>query len=168
MATMTAAVVRAATVVATAVSTVAVLVIVVVALDVRVIAEIVRKKRLDCCVASSADTAVELNACTCKCHLCTAANPAADQYRYILLCEKSRKRTVTATVRIHDRCGNDLTVLYCVDLELFSMSEVLKDLSVFVSNCYFHAFILLIINYMAFFKDTNDGDSLGMLIRTAC
>ena len=41
------AIVRAATVVATAVSTVAVLVIVVIALDVRIIAEIVRKIRLD-------------------------------------------------------------------------------------------------------------------------
>ena len=41
------AIVRAAIVVATAVSTVAVLVIVVIALDVRIIAEIVRKIRLD-------------------------------------------------------------------------------------------------------------------------
>ena len=41
------AIVRAATVVATAVSTVAVLVIVVIALDVRIIAEIVHKIRLD-------------------------------------------------------------------------------------------------------------------------
>ena len=48
---MTAAVMRAATVVAAAVSTVAVLVIVVVALDIRIIAEIVRKIRLDRCIA---------------------------------------------------------------------------------------------------------------------
>ena len=47
MATMTAAVMRAATVVAAAVSIIVVLVIVVVALDVRIIAEIVRKIRLD-------------------------------------------------------------------------------------------------------------------------
>ena len=140
---------RAATVVATAVSTVAVLVIVVVALDVRIIAEIVRKIRLDCCVARTADTAVELDARLRKSHLCATADPAADQYRYILLCEKSRKRTVTATVRIHDRCGNNLTVLDCVDLELLGVTEMLKDLSVFVSNCNFHIFILLIINYIS-------------------
>ena len=149
MATMTTAVMRAATVVAAAVSIIVVLVIVVVALDIRIIAEIVRKIRLDCCVASSADTSIELDTRIGKCHLRTAADPAADQYRYILLCEKSRKRTVTATVRIHDRCGNDLTVLYCVDLELLRVSEVLKDLSVFVSNCNFHIFILLIINYIS-------------------
>ena len=78
MATMTTAVVRAATVVATAVSTVAVLVIVVVALDVRVIAEIVRKKRLYCCVASSADTSIELDTRIGKCHLCATADTSAD------------------------------------------------------------------------------------------
>ena len=79
MATMTTAVVRAATVVATAVSTVAVLVIVVVALDVRIIAEIVRKKRLDCCVASSADTSIELDTRIGKCHLRTASDTTADK-----------------------------------------------------------------------------------------
>ena len=47
MVTMTAAVVRAATVIFTMMPTIAVLVVVVVALDVRIIAEIVRKIRLD-------------------------------------------------------------------------------------------------------------------------
>ena len=70
---MTAAVVRAATVVATAVSTVAVLVIVVIALDVGIIAEIVRKKRLDRCIARTADTAVEFDTRLRKRHLCATA-----------------------------------------------------------------------------------------------
>ena len=79
MATMTTAVVRAATVVATAVNTVAVLVIVMVALDVGVIAEIVRKKRLDRCIARTADTAVELDTRIGKCHLRTASDATADK-----------------------------------------------------------------------------------------
>ena len=79
MATMTAAVVRAATVVAAAVSTIVVLVIVVVTLDIRVIAEIVRKKRLDCCIARTADTAVELDSRIGKCHLRTASDTTADK-----------------------------------------------------------------------------------------
>ena len=149
MATMTTAFVRAATVISTIMTPIAVLMVVVVALDVRVIAESVCKKRLDRLVARAADTAVELDARLRKSHLCTAADPATDQYRYILLCEKSRKRAVTATVRIHDRCENDLAILYCVDLKLLGVSEMLKDLSVFVSNCNFHIFILLIINYIS-------------------
>ena len=79
MATMTAAVMRAATVVAAAVRTIVVLVIVVVALDVGVIAEIVRKKCFDRRVASSADTAVEFDARIGKCHLRTASDTTADK-----------------------------------------------------------------------------------------
>ena len=78
VAAMTAAVVRTATVVAAAVSTVVVLVIVLVALDVGVIAEIIRKKRLDCHVTRAAYTAVELDARLCKSHLCSTANASAD------------------------------------------------------------------------------------------
>ena len=146
---MSAAIMRAAAVISTIMPTFSMLMVVVVALDVRIIAEIVRKIRLDRCIARTADTAEKLNACICESHLSTAADPAADQYRYVLLCEKSRKRAVTATVRIHDRCGNDLAVLYCVDLKLLGVSEMLKDLSVFVSNCNFHIFILLIIHYIS-------------------
>ena len=146
---MTTAVMRAATVVAAVVSTIVVLVIVVVALDVRIIAEIVCKIRLDRCIARTADTAVELDARICKSHLCAATDPAADQGMYVLLCKKSCQRTVTAAVRIHDLGSNDLTLLYRVDLELLGVSEMLKDLSVFVSNCNFHIFILLIINYIS-------------------
>ena len=79
MATMTAAVMRAATVVAAAVSTIVVLVIVVVALDVGVIAEIVRKIRLDCRVAISSDTSIELDTRIGKCHLRTASDTTADK-----------------------------------------------------------------------------------------
>jgi len=40
-------------------------------------------------------------------------------------------------------------ILNFMDLEMLSMSEVLKYLPVFVSNCNFHIFILLIINYIS-------------------
>ena len=79
MATMATAVMRAATVVATAVSTVAVFVIVVVALDVRIIAEIVRKIRLDRCIARTADTTVEFDTRLRKRDLCATADTSADK-----------------------------------------------------------------------------------------
>ena len=79
MATMTAAVVRAAAVISTIMTPIAVLMIVVVALDVRIIAEIVRKKRLDCCVARTADTSIELDTRIGKCHLRTASDATADK-----------------------------------------------------------------------------------------
>ena len=76
---MTTAVMRATTVVSTIMTPIAVLMVVVVALDVRIIAEIVRKKRLYCCVASSADTSIELDARIGKCHLRTASDTTADK-----------------------------------------------------------------------------------------
>ena len=155
---MTTAVVRVATMISTIMPTFSMLMVVVVALDVRVIAEIVRKIRLDRCIARTADTAVELDARTRKCHLCAAADTAADQGIYVLLREKSRKRAVTAAVRIHDLRRNDLTILYCVDLKLLGMSEVLKDLSVFISYCNFHKFIsisLFIVIYTSCSSTSN-------------
>ena len=99
---MSAAIMRAAAVISTIMPTFSMLMVVVVALDARIIAEIVRKIRLDRCIARTADTAEKPNACICESHLSTAADPAADQYRYVLLREKSRKCSVTASVRIHD------------------------------------------------------------------
>ena len=97
---MTAAVVRTATVVAAAVTALAVLVIVVVALDVGVIAEIIRKKRLDCCIARTAYTAVELDASLSKSHLCSTANASADKDVSTDDLQKPCKRTVPLTIGI--------------------------------------------------------------------
>ena len=140
---------RAATVVAAAVSTIVVLVIVVVALDIRIIAEIVRKIRLDRCIARTADTAVELDARLRKSHLCATADTSADENVSTDDRQKSRKCSVSLTVGVNNNSVYDFTVLYVIYLELLRMTEVLKDLFVFVSNCYFHAFILLIINYIS-------------------
>ena len=149
MATMTTAVVRVATVIFTIMTPIAVLVVVVVALDVRVIAEIVRKIRLDRCVASSADTTVEFDTRIGKCHLRTTADTSADENISTDDRQKSHKCSVSLTVGVDYFRGYDCIILNFIDLELLRVAEMLKDLSVFVSNCYFHAFILLIINYIS-------------------
>ena len=74
MATMT-----AAAVISTIMTPIAVLMVVVVALDVRVIAEIIRKIRLDRCIARTADTSIELDTRIGKCHLRTASDATADK-----------------------------------------------------------------------------------------
>ena len=97
---MTAAVVCTATVVSAAVTALAVLVTVVVALDVGVIAEIICKKCLDCRVTRAADTAIELDACLCKSHLCATANASADKYVSADDLQKPSKRSVSLTIGI--------------------------------------------------------------------
>ena len=132
---------RSAAVTTAGVSFFAVIVIVMIASDLGVEVQFICKQSIYRLVARAADTAEKLNARTLKSHLSTAANPAADQYRYVLLREKSHKCTVTVSVRIHYLGRNDLTVLYRVDLKLLGMSEVLKDLSVIISYCNFYKFI---------------------------
>ena len=101
MAAMTAAVVCTATVIAATVTSLAVLVIVVVALDVRFIAEVVRKKCLDRCIARTADPAVELDARLCKGHLCATADTSADENVSADDRQKSRKCSVSLTFGIN-------------------------------------------------------------------
>ena len=136
----------------------AVFVIVMIAFDLGVEVQFICEQSVYCPVARAANSAEKLNACICESHLSTAANPAADQYRYVLLREKSRKCTVTVSVRIHYLGRNDLTVLYRVDLKLIGMSEVLKDLSVIISYCNFHKFIsisLFIVIYTSCSSTSN-------------
>ena len=101
MATMTTAVVRVATVISTIMPTFFVLMIVVVALDSRIIAEIVRKIRLDRCIARTADTAVEFDARLRKRHLCATADTSADENVSADDRQKSRKCSVSLTFGIN-------------------------------------------------------------------
>ena len=94
---MSAAVVRAAAVISTIMPTFSMRMVVVVALDIGVIAEIVRKIRLDRCIARTADTAVELDARLRKSHLCATADTSADENVSADDRQKSRKCSVSLT-----------------------------------------------------------------------
>ena len=98
---MSAAIMRAAAVISTIMPTFSMLMVVVVALDVRIIAEIVRKIRLDRCIARTADTAVELDARLRKSHLCATADTSADENVSADDRQKSRKCSVSLTFGIN-------------------------------------------------------------------
>ena len=97
---MSATVIRAAAMISTIMPTFSMLVIVVVALDVRIIAEIVSKIRLDRCIARTADTAVELDARLRKSHLCATADASADKDVSADDLQKPGKRSVSLTIGI--------------------------------------------------------------------
>jgi hypothetical protein len=132
---------RSAAVTTTGVSFFTMFVVVVIASNLGIEVQLIRKQCVNRIVTRTADTAEKLNARTRKSHLRTASNAATDQNRHTLLRKESRKCSVTASVCIHDLGRNDLTVLYRVDLKLLGMSEVLKNLSVFISYCNFHIVI---------------------------
>ena len=149
MATMTAAVMRSAAVTTAGVSFFTMFVVVVIASDLGIEIQFICKQSVYCIVARAANSAEKLNARTRKCHLSTTANSAANENISTHCLQKARKCAVTASIRVDDLGRNDLSILYCVDLKLLRVTEMLKDLSVFVSNCNFHIFILLIINYIS-------------------
>ena len=98
---MSAAIMRAAAVISTIMPTFSMLMVVVVALDVRIIAEIIRKIRLDRCIARTADTAVELDARLRKSHLCATADTSADENVSADDRQKPGKRSVSLTFGIN-------------------------------------------------------------------
>ena len=89
-------------------------------------------------VCIPADTAEQLDACLGKGRLGTAADAAADEGIHTQLGKQSCQRTVTASVGVNDLRLYNGAVLDVVHLELFGVTEVLEDFSVFVSYCNFH------------------------------
>jgi hypothetical protein len=116
----------------------AVLVVVVIASDLGIEIQLIGKECAYRLITGAADTAKQLDAGTRKSHLCAASDTAADKYRYVLLREKSRQRTVTATARADHLGGYYRSVFHRIDFKLLGVSEMLKDLSVFISYCNFH------------------------------
>ena len=114
---------------------------VVVAVDVRIKLQLICEKGLYRRVRIPAGSAVELNARFRQCRLSAAADAAADQDIRLQGRENARKSTVAGSVGAYHLGGNNLSVLYIVNLKGFCVSKMLKNLSIFVSNCDSHLMI---------------------------
>ena len=112
--------------------------VVVVALYVGIKSKRTAEQCFDCGIRRATNTAVKLDSCLCQCHLCATADAAANKCVNAERGKKSCKCSVTATVGIHYFAAYNFSVLCVINLKLFGMAEVLKDLSVFVSYCNFY------------------------------
>ena len=83
-------------------------------------------------------TAIQLDSCRCQCHLCTAADAAANQRVNTVFRQETCQCTVTAAVGRNNSSVLHRAVLYIVNLKCFRVSEVLKNLSVFIRYCDSH------------------------------
>ena len=117
---------------------IAVVMIVVVTLYVRVISKRTIKQCFDCGIRGAANTAVKLNSCLCQCHLCSAADAAANKCVNAECRKHSCQCSVTAAVGIDYFTVYDFPALCVINLKLLGVAEVLKNLSVFISYCNFH------------------------------
>ena len=109
-----------------------------IAVHVRVISQVTLQKSLDSVICISGNASVKSDTCFSQSILCSAAYAATDKHIYLVVCQKSRKGSMTASICIYNMFCGYLAVLGIVYLKLLRMAEVLKNLSVFVSHCYSH------------------------------
>ena len=102
------------------------------------------QERLHCLIGIALHTADQTDIGLRKRCLCAAANAAADQRIHTELCQQAGQRTVTAAVRIHHLCMQQLAAGYLVQLKLLRVAKMLENLSVFIGNCDFHNHFLRI------------------------
>ena len=112
--------------------------VVVIAFCIRVIGKCSGDIGSNCVVCVTADTAEQLDARLSKGHLSAAADAAADENSNAELGKQACQCAVAASVGIYYFCIYDFAILYLVELKLRGMTEVLKDLSVFIGYCNFH------------------------------
>ena len=136
-----AALVLAATTVFTTSVILVVMMVMVVAFGIGIISKVPCNKALYRLVSISVDTAIELNACLGKCHLCAAANAAADQHIDIELGKKTGKCAMSASVGVDDLCRKNFIAFNGINLKLLRVTEVLKNFTIAISYCDFHLMI---------------------------
>ena len=123
--------------VASAVVTV-IVVMVMIADSIRLISQCTCQQFFYSHVSRTHNAGIQLDPRFCQSHSCTAADAAANQHICIQSCQHTGQSTVTAAVSIHHLGCHDLAVLDVIDLELFGVSKVLEDVSVFIGNCDSH------------------------------
>ena len=115
----------------------AVMVIMMIAVGGAVLRENAGQQLGDGFIGRAGDSGIELDIRVVQRDLRAHADAAADEGIHALRFKEARQRTVAAAHRGHDD-ARQLAVDDFVDLKLLSMAEVLKDLTVFISDSDFH------------------------------
>ena len=127
-----------AAVVTAGVTSFAMRMVMVVTVNIGVVAQTSAEQSLHRCVSVPADTAVELDARLGQSCLRTAANASANQSVHTVLHQEACQCAVAAAVGINNFRMRDFAIRSFINLELFGMAEMLKNLTVFIGNCNFH------------------------------
>ena len=127
-----------AAVVTAGVTSFAVRMVMVVTVNIGIVVQTSAEQCVHRCVSVPADTAVELDTRLGQSCLRTAADASANQSVHTVLHQEACQCTVTAAVGVNDFRMSDFAVRSFINLELFSVAEMLKNLTVFIGNCNFH------------------------------
>ena len=128
----------AAAVVTAGVTSFAVRMVMVVTVNIGIVVQTSAEQCVHRCVSVPADTAVELDTRLGQSRLGTAADASANQSVHTVLHQEACQCAVTAAVGINDLRMRDFAVRSFIKLELFSVTEMLKNLTVSIGNCNFH------------------------------
>ena len=107
-------------------------VVMVITVNIGVVAQISAEQCAHRRVNVPTDTAVELDARFGQSRLRTAADASANQSVHAVLHQESCQCAVTAAVGINDFRMDDFAVHSFIKLELLGVTEMLKDLTVFI------------------------------------
>lgn len=99
-----------------------------------------------CCISVAGNTTIKPDTHIAQCHLGTAANTAADQGIHLQCTQDACQCTMSAAASIHNLRRNDFSIFHIIDFKLFSVTEVLKDFSVFISDCKSHNIISFVFS----------------------
>lgn len=94
-----------------------------------------------CSICITGNSCINFDISVIQSNSCTHAHAAADQCGDTGLCQVACQRAVAKTIVSDYFAGNNCAVFYGINLKLFGTSEVLENLTVFVSYCNFHTVI---------------------------
>ena len=146
------AIMLTAAVITAGVTFLAMLVVMVVAVNIGIVAQISAEQCVHCRISIPADTAIEFDARFGKCCLRATSDASADQSVYTVLHQETCQCAVTAAVGINHFRMKDFAVRNFIKLELLSVTEMLKNLTVFIGDCNFHdgiSFVIFIGSFCA-------------------
>ena len=132
------AAVLAAAVVTAGVTSLAVLMVMVVTVNIGIVAQTSVEQCTHRRISVPTDTAVELDTRFGECCLRTSTDASANQSVHTVLHQEACQCAVTTAVGVNDFRMSDFSVHSFIKLELLCVTEMLKDLTVFIGNCNFH------------------------------
>ena len=96
-----------------------------------------------CLIRIALSTGTQLHTSFCKRGLCSAADASADEHIHRLFRQKPCQRAVSGAIGSDHFTGYYLMIFHFIHFEKLCLPKMLKYISVVVSYCDFHFYILL-------------------------
>ena len=96
------------------------------------------QQRIHSGIGITTDTTKQLDSRQSHGSLSASSNSTADQYISSQGLQYAGQRAVAAAIGVHHLLREDFPILYLINLKLFGVAKMLKNLPIFKGNCNFH------------------------------